>query len=181
MNTATPPRITETMEQVHRLFERYLALHQQVQDIPTLMQSAIAERYGADVEVADVLKAAEENSLQASRNKILRDPKTNPIIDTSIQNDLFDSVALPVPTALVIDGKVTPYYEASIMDGLEYWKAKVSALESEKTAYEDALSESIKKISEASARSDKTQAVVNQIIASGIDPRTVRYAKKDQA
>lgn len=168
--------ITETMEQVHKHLEKYLALHRELVDERTLMHDAIRERWG-DVDPAALLEQAEVNSLAAARMKLISNPKTNPWITTSAQGDLFNAVSMRVPSMLMVDGKPRPYYEASIIDGLEWWRARQDAKKDEANGLRDAARLRDDESDEAAAEAEKIEAMVRRAIDNHIDPRTVMYAK----
>jgi hypothetical protein len=86
-------------------------------DETEVLERGIRERFG-DVSVSDVLYQAELKSLSNERMKLVNNPKENKWVTTSAQGDLFNDVPVRVPSVLIINGKPTPYYEASILDGL---------------------------------------------------------------
>lgn len=168
--------ITETMEQVQKHIEKYLALHPEITDNLTLMHEAIRERWG-DVDSAALLEEAELNSLAAARRKIWSDPRKNPWVDTTAQGDLFDSVLVKVPSMLIIKGRPTPYYEASIVDGLEWWLARQDAKKDEADALREAAEKRDRESAEAARQAETLERLVRTALDNGVDPRTVLYAK----
>lgn len=168
--------ITETMAQVHKHLERYLALHRELTDERELMARAIRERWG-DVEPAALLEQAEVNSLAAARMKLITDPKKNPWVTTSAQGDLFDDVPVRIPSVLIIDGKPRPYYQASIVDGLKWWRARQNAKTVEVNGFLDAALHREGESIEAAAEAAKLEALVRKAIDNGTDPRQVLYAR----
>lgn len=168
--------ITETMEQVHKHLEKYLALHRELTDERVLMHDAIRERWG-DVDPAALLEQAEVNSLTAARLKLITDPKKNPWVTTNAQGDLFNSVPVRVPAMLMIDGKPRPYYEASILDGLEWWQARQDAKKDEANGFRDAAQQRDNESAEAANEAEKLEALVRMALDNAVDPRTVMYAK----
>lgn len=168
--------ITETMDQVHKHFEKYLALHREILDGHEIIARAVAERWG-DADPRAVLEQAEVNSLEKARMAMLANPKKNPWKITTCQGDLFNTVAVRVPSVLMIDGTPTPYYEASIVDWLQWWNARRDA----KSVEEDVLTEAAdtrraEKI-EAKAEGEKLEALVQTALDNGVDPKTVKYAR----
>jgi hypothetical protein len=168
--------ISETMEQVHKHFEKYLALHREIIDDSEVISRAVAERWpGADP--LEVLHQAEINSLIRARNAMYADPRKNKWITTTAQGDLFHAVPVRVPSVLIVDGRPLPYYEATILDGLEWWQARRDA----KTANADSFAEAERtrrdEAAEAAEEAEKLAEIVRTATANGIDPRSVRYAK----
>lgn len=170
--------ITETMEQVHKHLEKYLALHRELTDEHQLMHDAIRERWG-DVDPAALLEQAEVNSLKQARLKLIADPKKNPWITTNVQGDLFNSVSVRVPAILMIDGKPRPYYEVSILDGLELWRARQDAKKDEANGFRDAAQQRDNESAEAANEAEKLESLVRKALDNGIDPRTVMYARAE--
>jgi len=170
--------ITETMEQVHKFFEKYLVLHGELSDMDVVMRRAVDERWGRSADVARILKKAESNSLLASASRAMSDPRKNKLIDTSAQGDLFNNVLMKIPSMLMVDGKLTPYYEASITDGFAWWKARHAAKTTEADAYAKAEEEAREQADIAETEAGKVQSLIQKAIESGIDPKTVRYAKQ---
>lgn len=168
--------ITETMEQVHKHLEKYLALHRELTDERVLMHDAIRERWG-DVDPAALLEQAEVNSLAAARMKLITDPKKNPWVTTNAQGDLFNAVPVRVPAVLMIDGKPRPYYEASILDGLEWWSARQDAKKEEANGFREAAQLRDNESAEAANEREKLEALVRTALDNSVDPRTVMYAR----
>lgn len=168
--------VTETMEQVHKHCEKYLALHREIADEGEILTQAIRERWG-DVEPRDVLEQAELNSLAACRLKLIVDPKKNPWVTTNAQGDLFNDVPVRIPSVLIIGGKPVPYYEASVLDGLEWWRARQDAKNEEASTYQRAADERSNDAREATLEAEKLEAIVQTAMRNNVDPRSVRYAK----
>lgn len=168
--------ITETMEQVHKHCEKYLALHRDINDEAEILRKAVQERWG-DVDPRDVLQQAEINSLAAARMKMIINPKKNPWVTTNAQGDLFNDVPVRVPSVLIINGNPMPYYEASILDGLEWWRARQDAKTEEATRYQEAANQREAEGVEAAAEAEKLEAIIRRCMDNGVDPREVKYAK----
>lgn len=170
--------ITETMEQVHKHCEKYLALHREIHDEAEILRQAVHERWG-EVDPRDVLQQAEINSLAAARMKLIVNPKKNPWVTTSAQGDLFNDVPIRIPSVLIIDGKPRPYYEASIIDGLEWWRARQDAKTEEATRFQEAANLRDAESTEAAAEAEKLEQIIRRCMDNGVDPREVRYAKAE--
>jgi len=168
--------ITETMEQVHKHLEKYLALHRELTDEREVMNAAIRERWG-DVDPPMLLEQAEVNSLAAARMRLITDPKKNPWVTTSVQGDLFNSVPVRIPAMLIIEGKPRPYYEASILDGLEWWHARQDSKANEASGFREAAQQRDNESAEANNEAQKLEELVRTAIDNGVDPRTVMYAR----
>jgi len=168
--------ITETMEQVQKHIERYLALHVEITDDAQIMNEAIRERWG-QVAPSAVLEQAEINSIKAARDKRLRDPRTNPWVDTTVQNDLFNNVVVKVPSVLIVNGKPRPYYEASIRDGLEFWRARQDAKAVEENHFREAAQVRQAEAAEAGTQADILERMAATAVSEGLDPNMVRYAR----
>lgn len=168
--------ITETMEQVQRHVEKYLALHRELLDEREVLALAVNERWGS-VDPAALLFKAELNSLVVARAKMLANPKKNRWVDTNVQGDMFNATSVKVPQVLVIDGKPRPYYEASVLDGLEWWRARQDAKKDEASTFRAAADQRDADSVEAAAEAEKLEAIVRKAMDNGIDPRTVKYAK----
>lgn len=169
--------IAETMEQVHKHCEKYLALHREQTDVHRAMVRAIHERWpGASP--ADVLEQAEVNSLTQSRNRAISEQAKNSWVDTTVQGDLFHNIQLRIPSYLMVDGKPTPYYEASIVDGFAWWSARRDAKKSEADAFTKAATSSADERDEAAAEAGRLQDVMQTARNNGIDPSSVKYARK---
>lgn len=168
--------VTETMEQVHKHCEKYLALHREITDESAILTLAIRERWG-EADPADVLMQAEQNSLAAARMRLIADPQKNRWVTTSVQGDMFNDVPLQIPSVLIIDGKPTPYYEASILDGLEWRRARQDSKGMEKDRFFEAGRTREKEETEAAAEAEKVESLVRKALEAGRDPRTVLYAR----
>lgn len=174
MSTIT---ISETMEQLHKHCEKYLALHREIADEADILAGAIRERYG-NVDIGAVLERAEVNSLAAARRRFISDPKKNKWITTSAQGDMFNSVEVQIPSLLMIGGKPTHYYEASILDGLEWWRARQDHTGTEAERFREAAKLSTNSSAIAGEEADKLEELIRTAEANGIDPSTVMYAKE---
>ena len=150
--------ITETMEQVHKHCEKYLALHREITSETEVLHRAIRERWG-NVDPREVLVQAELNSLAAARMRFISDPRKNAFIETNAQGDLFHQVSVKVPSILMVDGKPRPYYEASILDGLEYWRARQDAKAQESDRYFEAATASKRQSVDADDEASKLEAI----------------------
>lgn len=170
--------ITETMEQVHKHCVTYLALHREQLDEATILETAIRERWG-DADASEVLWQAELNSLAAARMKLITDPKSNPMVDTTTQGDLFHTVPLTVPKVLIINGKPTPYDQAGPLDGLEYWRARQDATKKEAETFREAAAQRDATSAQAAEHAERHEAVIRIAIENGIDPRTLTYARQE--
>jgi hypothetical protein len=164
------------MEQVQKHLEKYQALHRELTDERQVMNMAIRERWG-DVEPESLLVQAELNSLMLARAKMISDPKKNPWVCTNAQGDLFNSVPVRVPAMLMINGKPCPYYEASILDGLEFWQARQDAKKVEANGFREAAEHRENESAEALNEAEKLDALVRTALDNGVDPRTVMYAR----
>lgn len=171
--------ITETMEQVHKHLEKYQALHKEISDEQDVLEQAVRERWG-DVAPQDLLVQAELNSLSAARLKNLSNPKTNPWVDTTAQSDLFNNVPIRVPSMLMVRGKQKPYWECSIIDGLEWWRAREDAKAKEQDVYLVAAKAAGDASAFATSESEKLEDLVRRAQAEGVDPSTVMYAKAQE-
>lgn len=176
MNTKLP--VSETLEQLQRFLQKHLALNPGVSEESKLIDDAFHSRFG-DVNPGDVLYAAQVNSLAVQRRKLLADPKSNPLIQTSAQGDLFDAVPLQVPETLMVDGKPRPYYQCSILDGLEWWLARQDAKKVEGEEYQQMANARLKESRAAAQQAEVLEGMVRTAHASGIDPKTVLYARKE--
>jgi hypothetical protein len=178
----TPPTIaiTETMEQLNALFLKYLALHREIQDPADIIHQAIAERFGA-ADPRDVLFRAEENSLAAARQKDINNPNKNKWVTTTAQGDLFNAVPVRIPSLLIVDGKPRPYYEVSVLDGLEWWRARQDAKAHDAGVLSESAQQRHREAVEAGDEAAKLEALIQIAVNSGMDPRTVRYAKTQAA
>lgn len=174
MNTTT---ITETMEQVHKHVEKYIAVHKETVDDHEALVHAIRERWG-EVDHLAILEQAELNSIAASRRKLLSDRRTNPWIETHAQGDLFDAVGVKIPSMLLIDGKPRPYYQVSILEGLEWWRARQDNKATEASAFRTAADARDQEASEATSEAEKLEKLISRAMDHGVDPRSVLYAKQ---
>lgn len=168
--------ITETMQQVHRHIEKYMALHNETSDVDKIIEDAIRERWG-DASPEAIFFQAERNSLIESQKRQLSNPKSNPWVDTSIQSDLFHDVAVRVPSMLMVDGEPRPYYECTILDGLEWWRARQDAKDTEARAYRDAADASERDCDVAREQAERLEVMVKALLDRGADPAKVTYAK----
>lgn len=169
--------ISETMEQLHKHCEKYLALHREIIDEGEILAGAIRERYG-NVDIGAVLERAEVNSLAAARRRFIADPKKNKWITTSAQGDMFNSVKVKVPSLLMVGGKPKHYYEASILDGLEWWRARQDHTGTEAQRFCEAAELSTAASATAGQEAGKLEELIRKAEANGIDPSTVMYAKE---
>lgn len=170
--------ISETMEQVHKHFKTYMALHKEPRSPEQIIEDATRERWG-DVDPALVLIKAEANSLKAERDRQIRNPAYNGLISTTVQGDLFHAVALVVPKILVVDGKERPYYEASVLDGLAWWQGRKEDKAKEADAYQRAADECSGAAKFAEAEAAKLIGVIEEARALGVDPAQVKYARDE--
>lgn len=170
--------ITETMEQVHKHCVTYLALHKELLDEAQVLDMAIRERWG-DAEAGAVLRQAELNSLAAARMKLITDPKTNPMVDTTTQGDLFHDVPLTVPKVLIVNGKPTSYDKCGPLDGLEYWRARQDATKKEAETYREAAAQRDAVSAQAAEHAERHESVIRIAVENGIDPRTLTYARQE--
>lgn len=175
MNTATIS-ITETMEQVQQHVLRWQAMHPEVQDEANVLEASIAERW-RNASVAEVLIQAEINSLIAKRDRDGSNPDKNPFVDTHAQADLFNNVPLTVPSRLKVNGKWRPYYEASMLDGLQWWLARMQAKRLEREQFEKAAREAESHEVQALAEVEKLRSLIAEMELSGINPADVPYAR----
>lgn len=167
--------ISETMEQVHKLFKTYMALHREPRSAEQVIEDATRERWG-DVDPALVLIKAEANSLKAERDKIIRGP-TNGLISTTVQGDLFHATSLVVPRMLVVDGKERPYYKASVLDGLAWWQGRREDKAREADQFQRAADECSGAAKFAEAEASKLLDVIEEAKSLGVDPSQVKYAR----
>jgi hypothetical protein len=165
------------MEQVHAHLKKYLVLNRELLDETEVLERGIRERFG-DVSVSDVLYQAELKSLSNERMKLVNNPKENKWVTTSAQGDLFNDVPVRVPSVLIINGKPTPYYEASILDGLEWWLARQDHKANEARLYREAADKSEEESAIAHDEVDKLEQLARKAMDNGIDPRSVLYAKE---
>lgn len=170
--------ITETMEQVHKHCTSYLALHKEILEEAQILNLAIRERWG-DVDAGEVLRQAEVNSLAAARLKLITDPRTNGLVSTTTQGDLFHEVPLRVPKVLIINGRPVSYDKAGPLDGLEYWRSRQDESKREAETYREAAATRDAHSAQAAAEADRHEEVIRIAIDHGIDPRTLTYAREE--
>lgn len=176
-----------TMKDLHAYFQNYQAKHYQLTDAEKIIIAAIDARWpGADPD--EILRQAEINWLNQQITDTARAAgiKLSQWIDTtarSRQGDLFDTmpdhIELKVPPRFLIDGDAVPYYKVSIADALPYFQVKEQALAAEVGALLQAAEQ--KKVMKelVHMQVEQVSKMIKMAESNGIDPRTVKYVKKD--
>jgi hypothetical protein len=169
-----------TMKELHRYFEKYQIANPALEDADDIISAAIAERWpGADPN--EVLRQAEINWLAEDRKDIVRDANRDMAkwVDTTVQGDLFDNYPVRVPCWFMIDGEPREYWKVSIADALSYLQVRESALRAEADALQQAADEKRTMADRAKQQVEQTAHLIHMAEEKGIDPHTVKYAKKD--
>jgi hypothetical protein len=185
MNTATV--IDITMKELHSYFQNYQATHQSIANPDQIIVRAVEARWPG-CHPNEVLRQAEINWLQQQHTDLAREAgrKMSQWIETtarSRQGDLFDTmpdhIQLKVPPHFLIDGESKPYYQVSIADALPYFQVKEQSLVAEEAALRQAADEKRVMKDLVHMQIEHVAKMIRMAEDSGIDPRTVKYVKKE--
>lgn len=177
MNART---IDITVKKLTTFIKSYRLAHPELQDGDELVNAAIGSRWPA-MEPEVVTYAAFINQAESDLDDMVREAASNKElwIDTNLQGDLFNQVPVRCPEMMLVDGKRTPYYEVSINEAYEFFNTRAIGATAERDAFQQLVDQKNLEITSYK----KEIAILRDMIAlakrNGINPATVKYAKKD--
>lgn len=179
MNTSISIDITST--QLHKFIQSYRQANPQIEDVETLVDSAIQKRWPS-ANPYEVAYAAVLNQANEDLDKIVRDAarKTEEWIDTTVQGDLFSTLPpVRIPKWLIDqNGNRKEYWKASPEDVLVFLETRATGLEAEITVLEEALATKKAQINALRAEMAKHRQVIDIAKQNGLDPKQVSYARQ---
>lgn len=171
-------RIDITAPELHKHIKQFQVRNPSINDLAVLMEMAIAERWhGARVE--DVLLQAEINWLALDRRNLVRDTARNmqDWVDTGLQGDLFNDLAMSVPKWMLKDGEPVEYWKCSLPEMREYMQSLSDSTRMQAEELEKAASAKRAAVDKLKQQISTIDEAIHRAQAQGIDPQTVRYAK----
>jgi hypothetical protein len=168
-----------TIREVEKFISNWRLANPTKRDGYDILRSSLGEMWPSE-NVGSVLERAMVNSINEKLiNADRRDATdTTRWVNTHIQGDLFCDREVVIPRRLIIDGVPKEYFHYSPLELKAFLASRELSLEQEEDVLREALTAKSKELSRVQTMLAEVNEQIGLAESNGIDPSTLRYAKK---